>query len=138
MVCIGMEQVGNWAPSRLVGGPADGKAPSCSQTARYSPLDQVLPRSLASPSSARVPRSSAGCCMLPWGTRRQGVPTNLRSFRRACWSKTKSSERQESRSFCCSKAYSSTSISSICICSRMSSCGEQSQWAGCHLSDLVA
>lgn len=133
----GIEQLWSWAPPKLVGGPADGRAPNCSQTAWYIPLDQVLPKSLTSPISTGALRSSdAGC--YPWGTWRQGVPTNLRSLRRARSSKKESSGGQETRSFCCSKACSSTSISSICICSPMSNCGEQSQWAGCHLSDRVA
>lgn len=137
MVCTGIEQLWSWAPPKLVGGPADERAPNCSQTAWYIPLDQVLPKSLTSPSSTGALRSSdAGC--YPWGTWRQGVPTNLRSLRRARSSKKESSGGQETRSFCCSKACSSTSISSICICSPMSNCGEQSQWAGCHLSDWVA
>lgn len=128
-VCTGIEQLWTWAPPKLVGGPADGRAPNCSQTAWYIPLDQVLPKSLTSPSSTGALRSSdAGC--YPWGTWRQGVPTNLRSLRRARSSKKESSGGQETRSFCCSKACSSTSISSICICSPMSNCGEQSQDSG--------
>lgn len=59
----------------------------------------------------------------PQGTPRcgPGSPTDLRSLRRARWSKTASSGGQEAMSSCCSKACSSMSISSNRICSRVSS-----------------
>lgn len=131
--CLGGVNGLHWRPLRAKNGacvePSTSKAhgwqcrgDDTQASTHQIPQDQDppgVPSSSQLCRSSQEQRSTAGC--YPQGTPRcgPGFPTDLRSLRRARWSKTASSGGQEAMSSCCSKACSSMSISSNRICSRV-------------------